>query len=218
MDKETYDIILKECARAKARLVVVSKTQTHARIWEYYEVGQRIFGENRVEELVEKYEALPKDIEWHFIGHLQSKKVKKIAPFVSMIHAVDSEKQLLEINKNGEKNERKIPCLLQFHIAEETSKYGLNWNDAHDFLGKIDLAALEGVEIGGVMGMATYTDDDEQIQQEFRSLMEIFKKLKAHFFRNAPHFKEISMGMSGDYPIALEEGSTMVRVGSLLFP
>lgn len=218
MDISTYRLIQEEAVRAKAQLVIVSKTRPLEKIQAYYDAGHRVFGENRVAELVEKEAALPKDIEWHFIGHLQSKKVKSIASFVSLIHAVDSEKLLREINKQAAKHKRTIRVLLQFHIAKETSKYGFELDEAVKILTRLDLAALQHVELAGVMGMATYTDDDEQIQQEFQALVDAFNFLKNRFFKEKSAFKEISMGMSGDYPLALQEGSTMIRVGTLLFP
>lgn len=209
--------IIDQCDATDARLVAVSKTKPNSAILTLYDEGQRIFGENRVQELVGKYENLPKDIKWHMIGHLQSKKVKYIAPFVSMIHAVDSEKLLLEINKRASQHERTIPVLLQFHIAEESTKYGLELNEAATMLEHLSWEALSGVQIAGVMGMATFTSDIDQVRREFRSLKNIFDHLKSNFFADDPLFKEISMGMSGDYQVALEEGSTMVRIGSLLF-
>lgn len=214
---ETYFAVHQEVAAADARLVAVSKTKPHAAIMELYELGQRDFGENRVPELVEKYEALPKDINWHFIGHLQRNKVKYIAPFVHLIHAVDSSRLLREIDKRAKEAGRSIPVLLQYHIAEEESKYGLDPEKAAAIFAEVDRESLSHARIAGVMGMATYTDKDEQIAAEFRQLAEAYKKLKRTRFSTASSFKEISMGMSGDYPIALQHGSTLVRVGSLLF-
>jgi len=182
-----------------------------------YDAGQRIFGENRVQELVEKEAVLPKDIEWHQIGHLQTNKVKYIAPFVSLIHAVDSLKLLKEINKQALKNDRVIDCLLQFHIAEESSKFGFDAEEVMTILKSEAFKNFENIRITGVMGMATFTHDKAQVKQEFKQLKTIFDTLKKSFFSTDVHFKEISMGMSGDYQLAVSEGSTMVRIGSLLF-
>ena len=198
-------------------LVAVSKTKPNESIQEAYNGGQRIFGENKVQELVRKQEELPKDIEWHFIGHPQTNKVKYITPFVDLIHGIDSMKLLTAINKEGRKNNRVISCLLQFHIAEEESKFGLNYSEAQELLASSAFADLEFVEIRGVMGMATYTDDLNQVRNEFQSLKTIFEQLKEQYFADQPSFTVISMGMSGDYQLAIEEGSTMVRVGSKIF-
>ncbi len=209
--------ILAELAPTKTTLVAVSKTKPVHKILAMYEEGQRIFGENRVQELVEKEGQLPKDIEWHQIGHLQTNKVKYIAPFVSLIHAVDSLKLLKEINKQAAKNDRIIDCLLQFHIAEESSKFGFDEVEVKEVLKGDSFKKLENIRIVGVMGMATFTSDEEQVKLEFRYLKQIFEKLKKDFFSAQDSFKEISMGMSGDYQLAISEGSTMVRIGSLLF-
>jgi len=198
-------------------LVAVSKTKPNEVLLEAYQAGQRIFGENRVQELVPKSEALPKDIEWHMIGHLQSNKIKYIAPFVSCIHSVDKVKLLREINKQAAKNERVIRVFLQFHIAEEETKFGLSLEEAEIYFASPEFAELNNIEIAGVMGMATFTDNETQVRNEFKTLKSIFDKLKTSFFSTLPSFKEISMGMSGDYKIAMEEGSTMVRVGSSIF-
>ncbi|MBP9153064.1 MAG: YggS family pyridoxal phosphate-dependent enzyme [Flavobacteriales bacterium] len=198
-------------------LVAVSKTKPNEVLMEAYEAGQRIFGENRVQELVPKSETLPKDIEWHMIGHLQRNKIKYIAPFVSLIHSVDDVKLLGEIDKQAAKNDRTIRVLLQFHIAQEETKFGLSLEEAEVYLGSSEFAEMKNVEIAGVMGMATFTDDENQVRNEFRTLKSIFDKLKTAFFPTQASFKEISMGMSGDYKIAMEEGSTMVRVGSSIF-
>lgn len=209
--------VLQDLESKNAKLVAVSKTKPVAQIMEIYEQGQRIFGENRVQECVEKQEVMPKDIQWHIIGHLQTNKVKYIAPFVALIHSVDSFKLLKEINKQAKKNERVIDCLLQFHIAEEESKFGLDLEKAKVIINSNDFEQFKNIQIVGVMGMATFTDDHEQVRQEFRNLKYIFDNLKTLYFSDQPNFKEISMGMSGDYQIAVEEGSTMVRVGSLIF-
>lgn len=208
---------LKKSLPEEVTLVAVSKTKPNSAIQEAYDCGQRIFGENRVQELTGKYEELPKDIEWHLIGHLQSNKVKYIAPFVSMIHAVDSLKLLKEINKQALKNDRIIECLLQFHIADEESKFGLSFSEARELLESPEFAEMRNISIAGLMGMATFTDDQEQVREEFRILENNFQIIKSHFFKFNEGFRHLSMGMSGDYPIAIEEGSTMIRVGSAIF-
>ncbi len=200
-----------------ATLVAVSKTQPNEKIMQAYQEGQRVFGENKVQDLCEKYQMLPNDIEWHFIGHLQTNKVKYIAPFVKLIHAVDSLKLLAEINKRAIQQERVINCLLQFHIANEASKFGLNLENAKIILESEAFKQLRNVEIVGVMGMATFTNDEEVIRTEFQNLKAIFTELKETFFIEQNSFSELSMGMSGDYEIALEEGSTMIRIGSKIF-
>jgi pyridoxal phosphate enzyme (YggS family) len=198
-------------------LVAVSKTKPNELLQEAYNAGQRVFGENRVPELVEKSQTLPSDIEWHMIGHLQRNKVKMIAPFVSLIHAVDSPRLLAEIDKEAKKNDRVIQVLLQFHIAKEQSKYGLDLQEVTDLLNSENYQSMQNIEVVGVMGMATFTEDENQIRSEFRQLKSIFDSLKTDFFSEQESFKEISMGMSGDYQIAIEEGSTMVRIGSSIF-
>jgi len=182
-----------------------------------YHKGQRIFGENRVQELVEKQEALPKDIEWHLIGHLQTNKVKYIAPFVQLIHSVESLKLLKEIDKQGRNNNRVIPCLLQFKIAEEDSKFGFDKKSAIDLLTSDVYKKMKNIQLIGVMGMASFTHNKVQVREEFKRLKQIFDFLAQTHFSEQAHFKHISMGMSGDYQLAVEEGSTMVRIGSLLF-
>jgi hypothetical protein len=208
--------ILKEIP-SDVRLVVVSKTVPVETIMEVYEAGHKIFGENRAQAIIEKQPLLPKDIEWHFIGHLQSNKVKYIAPFVSMIHSVDSFRLLKEINKEAAKNDRIISCLLQFHIATEETKFGLDMAEAKDILCNPELPDLKNVRICGVMGMATFTENNDLVRKEFRTLKEIFTTIQTGFFRDDPSFREISMGMSGDYRIAIEEGSTIVRIGTAIF-
>lgn len=198
-------------------LVAVSKTKPSEDIQVAYDSGHRVFGENKVQELVGKHEVLPEDIEWHFIGHLQTNKVKYLAPFVSMIHAVDSMKLLKEINKQAKKHDRVISCLLQFHIAEEQSKFGLDLVEAQDILSSNEFVEMQNISIVGVMGMATFTDDQEQVRDEFRTLENYFNVVKSHFFKYNDAFEHLSMGMSGDYKIAIEEGSTMIRVGSSIF-
>ena len=199
------------------KLVAVSKTKPNEDIMEAYEGGYRIFGENKPQELTRKYNELPKDIEWHMIGHLQSNKVKYIAPFVSLIHAVDSIKLLKEINKQAQKNNRIIDCLFQFHIADEQTKFGFSLPEAEEVINSETFKGFENIRITGVMGMATFTDNEDQIKKEFQNLKFIFDQLKTKHFQDINEFKEISMGMSGDYRLAIEEGSTMVRVGSTIF-
>jgi len=197
------------------RLVAVSKTKPNEMIKEVYDAGQRVFGENKVQELIVKYPALPKDIKWHFIGHLQTNKIKFIAPYVFMIEAVDSLKLLKEINKQAQKNERTIDCLLQFHIAVEEVKFGFSKEEAIEMLESESFQSLKNIRIAGVMGMATFTSNMEQVRNEFRTLKNIFDFFKKKYFDD--NFKEISMGMSGDYKIAIEEGSTNVRIGTAIF-
>jgi pyridoxal phosphate enzyme (YggS family) len=201
----------------QVQLVAVSKTKPADLLLEAYQHGQRAFGENKVQEMVAKYEVLPKDIEWHFIGHLQTNKVKYIAPFVHLIHGVDSFKLLKSVDKEAIKVNRVIPCLLQFHVAEEETKFGFSMEEAVEMLKSIEFKQLKNVCISGVMGMATYTEDENQIRKEFSHLHEIFNHLKTVYFPGLPYFKEISMGMSGDYLLAVEEGSSMVRIGSTIF-
>ncbi len=212
-----YPILSQTLRDRHITLVAVSKTHPPERILDLYSQGQRVFGENRVQEMVAKYQVLPKDIEWHLIGHLQTNKVKDIAPFVRMIHSVDSLRLLREINKQALKAGRTIDCLLQFHIADEETKFGLDEAEASALVRAATAEALQAARICGVMGMATLTEDTEKIRAEFRQLRAVFLQLKNDFFPNDPHFREISMGMSGDWEIAAEEGSTMVRIGSLLF-
>ena len=212
-----YKKIIDELASTKARLVAVSKTRSVNEIMEKYEQGQRIFGENRVQELVEKQAQLPDDIEWHLIGTLQSNKVKYIAPFVKMIHSVDSMKLLKEINKQAAKHNRIIDVLLQFKIAQEYTKMGLEYKDAAEILESKEFVYQNNINITGVMGMASFVEDEVQVREEFGTLFHLFKQLKNQYFLDKEAFKEVSMGMSGDYKIAIEEGSTLVRIGSLLF-
>lgn len=199
------------------KLIAVSKTKPVESIAEAYAGGQRIFGENTVQELVEKYEKLPKDIEWHLIGHLQTNKVKYIAPFISMIHSVDSLKLIQEINKQALKQNRVIDCLLQIYIADEDTKFGMDFAEAIDLLRSEEFNQLKNVKIRGVMGIATLTDNTRMIKDEFYELKTFYTGLKETFFRKDPDFTEISMGMSGDYKLAIEQGSTMIRLGSTLF-
>ena len=198
-------------------LVAVSKTKPAEAILEAYTAGQREFGENKVQELVGKYELLPKDIHWHLIGHLQSNKVKYIAPFIHLIHSVDSIKLLAEINKQAFKCNRVIDCLLQFHVATEETKFGLNETEATELLNSEEFKSMKNIRIVGFMGMASFTDNLNLIRKEFQSLKSTFEVFKKSHFKEDDSFKEISMGMSGDYQIATEEGSTMIRVGSTIF-
>ncbi len=208
---------LKSKIPAKITLVAVSKTHPPEAIMHAYRAGHRVFGESKAQEMLPKQEALPKDIEWHMIGHLQSNKVKYVAPFVALIHSVDSLKLLKVINKEAKKNNRIIPCLMQIHIAEESTKFGLSFEECCQLLESESYQKMHHVEIRGVMGMATFTDDNEQIIQEFKNLKQYFQQLKDSYFKHVEHFREISMGMSDDYQLGIAEGSTMVRIGSAIF-
>ncbi len=194
-------------------LVAVSKTKPNEDLLEAYNAGQRVFGENKVQEMTQKWETLPKDIAWHMIGHLQRNKVKYMAEFVSLVHGVDSFRLLKEINKQGAKCNRTIDCLLQMHIAEEDTKFGLDEKELYEIVDSEEFKSMENIKIKGLMGMATFTDDTDQIRKEFKSLKKTFDNLK----QQLTHIDTLSMGMSGDYKIAIEEGSTMVRVGSSIF-
>jgi len=216
MIKENLEQILSSIPDT-VTLVAVSKTKPNHMIEEAYEYGHRVFGENKVQELVDKHETLPKDIDWHMIGHLQSNKVKYIAPFVGLIHGVDSLKLLKEINKQAKKNDRVQKVLLQFHIATESSKFGFDYDEVSELLNSESYLGFDNIEVCGVMGMATFTSDKRQIQEEFNELKTIFDKLKSEKFDESTSFNIISMGMSGDYEIAIERGSTMIRVGSSIF-
>lgn len=207
----------KELDASAVKLVAVSKFHTADEVLEAYEAGQRVFGENVVQELVEKQEKLPKDIEWHLIGHLQTNKVKYIAPFITLIESVDSLKLLQEIDKQAVKNKRVIDCLLQVYIADEDTKFGLGYDEVVELLRSDEFQAMKNVRIVGVMGIASNTTVEKQIRDEFEELKVLFDGLKLSFFRKDDFFKEISMGMSSDYKIAVEEGSTMVRIGSSIF-
>ncbi len=198
-------------------LVAVSKFHPKEALMEAYNAGQRIFGESKIQEMTEKQEALPKDIQWHFIGHLQTNKIKYMAPYVAMIHGVDSYRLLTEINKQAEKRNRVIPCLLQIHIAQEETKFGFSFDECTAILEKEDWKTLSHVSIEGVMGMASNTDDMGQVRREFQSLHEYYLKIKQRYFSHNDAFRHISMGMSHDYPIALKEGATLVRIGSKIF-
>ena len=202
---------------ANTRLVVISKTKTESEIMEAYHAGQRMFGENKVQELVPRYHNLPKDIEWHLVGHLQTNKVKYIANFIQLIHSVDTLSLFLEIDKQARKINRVINCLLQVHIAQEETKFGLSEVELFELIASPSFKASANVRTVGLMGMASLTDNEEQVRNEFRFLANLFKQLKTTTFANKPYFKELSMGMSSDYKIAAEEGSTLVRIGSKIF-
>ena len=199
------------------KLIAVSKYKPESDLMQAYEAGQRVFGENKAQEMTGKYEHLPKDIEWHFIGHLQTNKIKYISPYVHCIHSIDSAKLLAEVEKHAAKHGRRVRCLLQFHIATEESKFGFSYEEAVAMLQSPDFAEWQHVELCGVMGMATNTEDTALIRNEFRTLKSYFDRLKNEYFPGQESFREISMGMTGDYPIAMEEGSTMVRIGSAIF-
>ncbi|WP_214228095.1 YggS family pyridoxal phosphate-dependent enzyme [Pedobacter sp. B4-66] len=206
-----------ELDNTEAELIAVSKYQEPDAIMEAYNAGQRVFGENIVQELVDKQALLPQDIEWHLIGHLQTNKVKYIAPFIKLIHSVDSLKLLIEINKQALKNKRVIDCLLQIYIADEDTKFGLGFDEAIELLRSEEFATLKNVRIVGLMGIASNNAPEKQTLDEFTELKVLFDGIKVSFFRKDDYFKEVSMGMSGDYKLAIEAGSTMVRVGSSIF-
>ncbi len=208
---------LKKAIPDHVRLIAVSKTKPKEDILEAYNLGHLDFGENKAQDMFEKHEVLPQDIRWHFIGHLQTNKVKYVTPFASLIHSVDSIKLLGEINKHAYKNQRIVDCLLQFHIATEETKFGLNLREAKSIIACDYFKSLNNIRIVGIMGMSTLTDDKELVRKEFRYLKECFDELKSEFYSGVGSFKEISMGMSDDYEIAIEEGSTMIRIGSSIF-
>jgi hypothetical protein len=210
-------IHLKQAIPSSVKLVAVSKTKPVSDILIAYNAGHRIFGENRVQELLSKKDLLPNDIEWHLIGHLQSNKVKYIIPFINLIESVDSFKLLSIINTEAAKAGRQVNCLLQFYIASEETKSGFNSEKVFLMIDSEEFKSFKNVNICGVMGMATFTDDQDQVRSELRFLKQCFNTLKEEYFSSSPAFKEISMGMSGDFKIAVEEGSTMVRIGSLIF-
>jgi len=207
----------KETDTLNVTLIAVSKTKTAAEVQEAYNAGQRLFGENQVQELVEKHEQLPKDIHWHLIGHLQSNKVKYIAGFINMIQSVDSLKLLQEINKHAEKYDRSIDCLLQVYIADEDTKFGLGFDEVIELMRSEEYAALKNIRICGLMGIATNTENEKQIKEEYYELKTFFDGVKQSFFRKDDAFDTLSMGMSADYQIAIEQGSNMVRLGSTIF-
>jgi PLP dependent protein len=199
------------------KLIVVTKTRTEQELMEVYHTGHRLLGESRVQELLPKHEALPKDIEWHLVGHLQTNKVKYIAPFIGMIHSIDSLKLLRQLDKEGRKNGRVINCLLQMHIADEQSKFGLSFQEACSLLDSTEYKEWQNIRICGLMGMGTLTDDIRQTHREFRQLHIWYNDIKTRYFPTDDAFCELSMGMSDDFGIALKEGSTMIRVGSAIF-
>ena len=216
MIKENLEIIRATLPKS-VTLVAVSKTKPVSDLQEAYDAGQRIFGENHALEMRDKHEALPQDIRWHFIGHLQTNKIKYIIPFVTLIHSIDSANLLEAVNKEAAKHNRVVDCLLQFHIAMEETKFGLDLEEARQLLDSDTFKQMQNVRICGVMGMATFTDDMAEVRKEFKHLKEIFDTLKKEYFADQQQFKEISMGMSDDYPIAVEAGATLVRVGSKIF-
>ena len=216
MIKENLNIV-KATVPSNVTLIAVSKTKPVSDLQEAYDAGQRIFGENKALEMRDKHQVLPADIQWHFIGHLQTNKIKYIAPFVTLIHAIDSLSLLEAVNKEAAKNNRVINCLLQFHIAQEETKFGLDIEEARAMLESESFKNLNNINICGVMGMATFTDNADQVRNEFKNLKNIFETLNENYFKENDSFREISMGMSDDYPIAIEEGATMVRVGSKIF-
>ncbi|MET0391659.1 MAG: YggS family pyridoxal phosphate-dependent enzyme [Chitinophagaceae bacterium] len=212
----TYAALAAQLTEQEVELVAVSKIQPAAAILALYGQGQRDFGENYVQELVDKQSQLPGDIRWHFIGHLQTNKVKYIAPFVHLVHGADSYKLIKEIDKQGRKHNRVIGCLLQVHIAQEETKFGLDENELDEIVGRLTAAPLEHVRVAGLMGMASFSDDQDKVRNEFRRLKRLFDKY-AGIQSAGVRFEHLSMGMSADYTMAIEEGSTMVRIGSLLF-
>ena len=208
---------IKSTLPAHVNLVAVSKFNPIEAITEAYNAGQRLFGESQAQELVPKAQALPLDIKWHFIGHLQTNKVKYIVPYVACIESVDSLKLLVEINKQAQKIGRVIPCLLQFHVAQEETKWGLTQTECEELLSSDIFANLRNVRIDGVMGMASNTDNENRVRADFAQIARLFAYFKIHYFAASPHFKHLSMGMTHDYPIAIKEGATLVRVGSGIF-
>jgi len=208
---------IKDEIPADVEIIVVTKTKTIEDILPLYSAGQRNFGENKVQELIGKKPMLPQDIQWHFIGHLQSNKVKLIAPFVHLIQSIDSLKLLKEVNREGIRHKRIINCLLQFHIASEETKFGLDLSEAQEILDSDEYNSMTNISINGIMGMATFTKDKNLIRSEFRDLRTCFDILRNDYFSKQEDFREISMGMSSDYQIAIEEGSTMIRIGSAIF-
>ncbi len=214
--RENIDKLREEIPK-EVKIVAVSKFHSTDEMMEAYNDGQYLFGESRVQELQEKQPQLPEDIEWHFIGSLQRNKVRFIAPFVSLIHSLDSERLMKEIDKRASQHNRVIPCLIQLHVADEQTKSGFTPNEAREFLDSGRWKEYKNISISGVMGMATFTEDTELIRSEFKLIKEMFDEFKSKYFANDESFKEISMGMSGDYKIAVEEGATIIRVGTLIF-
>ena len=216
MNQEVYKQIV-ETIPTHVQLVAVSKLKPASEVMAAYELGQRHFGENWAQELKEKHEQLPKDIHWHFIGHLQTNKIKYIIPYVHLIHSIDSFHLLQEVDRQAARHGRVVGCLLQFHVATEETKFGFSMEECLQMLQSPEFSTLHNIEICGVMGMASLTDNNDQIHREFRTLHSYFERLKKEYFADSASFKEISMGMTEDYPIAIEEGSTMIRVGSAIF-
>ncbi len=214
-DNQKY--FLEELEGTRCKLVAITKTRSESEIRELYEAGHKLLGESKVQELQSKYERLPEDIEWHMVGHLQRNKVKHIVPFIAMIHSVDRWKLLKEIDKQARKVDRVINCLLQVHIAEEETKFGFSKEELFEMLQKDELGELLHVNIAGLMGMATFTEDEDKIRSEFRMLKGVFDEVKANYQTDKVQMKELSMGMTNDYRIAIEEGSTMVRIGTAIF-
>jgi pyridoxal phosphate enzyme (YggS family) len=218
VDQAAFQDLKKYCDQHRVQLVAVSKTKPNEDILSLYENGHRVFGENYVQELVKKQEELPKDIQWHFIGHLQSNKIKYIAPFVALIHGVDSLKLLQAIDKEAKKCNRIIPCLLQVHVSKEETKFGLDINELSSAVQEIFLEKkFQHVSIAGLMGMASFTEDESVIRSEFQQLKSIFDELRSTYKEHTTHFNTLSMGMSGDYKMAVDCGSNMIRIGSTLF-
>ncbi len=217
MNPEKYKQLIDELKPYGAKLIAVSKTKPAADILTLYQEGQRAFGENKAQELIAKYEALPKDIEWHLIGHLQTNKVKHIAPFIAMIHSVDSLKLLQEINKQAAKLNRTIDCLLQIFIATEKTKFGLSEEELYELLSSAEFTGMDNIRICGFMGMATNTEDESRIEREFIFLKTLFIQVKEKHFYDKDSFRDLSIGMSSDYKIALKHGATMIRIGSTIF-
>lgn len=216
MNQEVYHKIISQIP-SSVQLIAVSKTKPESEVMTAYELGQRHFGENWAQELKTKHEHLPDDICWHFIGHLQTNKIKYIIPYVHLIHSIDSFRLLQEVNRLAAMHQRTVGCLLQFHIATEETKFGFSMEECLQMLQSPEFTTLHNVELCGVMGMASLTDDTAQIHREFATLRHYFQQLKEEFFAQQDSFKELSMGMTDDYPIAIEEGSTMIRVGSAIF-
>lgn len=214
--KENFTALKREVPE-DVTIVAVSKTKPREEIMEVYDTGHRIYGESKAQELTAKYKEMPQDIQWHMIGHLQTNKVKYIAPFVQLIHSADSTKVIKTINKEAHKSNRVINCLIQIHIADEESKYGFNERTAEEMINSEAFKQWKNIHISGVMGMATFTNDTTKIEKEFKRLRKFFEYLKSGYFKNKDSFKEISMGMSNDYRIAIDQGSTMIRVGSNIF-
>jgi PLP dependent protein len=217
IELEHYYNLKQELSGHNVKLVAVSKNQPNNKIQFLYDKGHRDFGENKAQELISKHTEMPSDIQWHFIGHLQTNKVKFIVPFVSLIHSVDSYKLLKEINKEALKAGRIVDCLLQVYIAKEESKFGLDEKELLDLISSQEFNEMTHIRICGFMGMATYTDNHAIVRNEFNYLHDLFSRVKAEYFVNKPEFRELSMGMSDDYEIAIEEGSTMIRVGTYIF-